>query len=63
MSARGYSGWKAMNRTRLIHELNELLQRDYGMEHTIEDPITVHDLALIVLALKEGRQKKGDRQA
>jgi hypothetical protein len=52
-----------MNRTRLIHELNELLQRDYGMEHTIEDPITVHDLALIVLALKEGRQKKGDRQA
>jgi hypothetical protein len=47
-----------MTKARLIHELNELLQRDYGMEQTIEDPITVRDLALIVLALKQGKVKK-----
>jgi hypothetical protein len=47
-----------MTKARLIHELNEVLQRDYGMEQTIEDPITVRDLAIIVQALKQGKVKK-----
>jgi hypothetical protein len=51
-----------MSRENLVRELNEVLQRDYGMEHTIEDPISVCDLALIVLALSRGKEgQQNDR--
>jgi hypothetical protein len=48
-----------MSKARLFHELNEVLQRDYGVDQTIEDPITVRDLAIIVQALKQGKTKGG----
>ena len=41
-----------MAKARLIHELNEVLHRDYGISQSIEDPITVRDLAIILQALK-----------
>jgi hypothetical protein len=47
-----------MTKARLIRELNDLLHRDYGMEQTIDDPITVRDLAIIVQALKQGKTKR-----
>src|SRR5688572_12759506 len=34
-----------MTKARLIHELNEVLRRGYGIDQPIEDPITVRDLA------------------
>lgn len=40
-----------MSRAVLITELNDPLQRDYGMDKVVEDPITVRDLAIIVQAL------------
>jgi hypothetical protein len=42
----------------LHKELNELLQHEYGIDQTITDPITVRDLAIIVQALKQGKEKK-----
>jgi hypothetical protein len=50
-----------MSRASLVKEINAVLRSDYGMEQTIEDPITVRDLALIVQALKQGkvREHKG----
>jgi hypothetical protein len=47
-----------MSKARLIHELNEVLHHDYGVEQSIEDPIMVRDLAIIVQALKQGKVKK-----
>jgi hypothetical protein len=47
-----------MSRANLIREINDLLQRDYGVKRTIEDPITVRDLAIIVQALKQGKLKE-----
>lgn len=46
-----------MSRARLIHELNEVLRKDYGVEQSIDDPISVRDLAIIVQALKQGKVK------
>jgi hypothetical protein len=48
-----------MTKARLIYELNEVLHRDYGISQSIEDPITVRDLAIIVQALKQ--RKDGRR--
>jgi hypothetical protein len=47
-----------MTKARLNHELNEVLQREYGVDRTIADPITVRDLAISVKALKQGKEKK-----
>jgi hypothetical protein len=47
-----------LTKARLIHELNEVLHRDYGISQSIEDPITVRDLAIIVQALKQGKVNK-----
>jgi hypothetical protein len=46
-----------MSKARLIHELNEVLRKDYGVEQAIDDPVTVRVLAIIVQALKQGRLK------
>jgi hypothetical protein len=46
-----------MSKARLIHELNEVLHNEYGVDRSIEDPITVRDLAIIVQALKQGKVK------
>jgi hypothetical protein len=47
-----------MSKARLIHELNEVLRTDYRVEQSIDDPLTVRDLAIIVQALKQGKEKK-----
>lgn len=47
-----------MSKARLIKELNDVLQQEYGIDQTITDPITVRDLAIIVQALKQGKEKK-----
>jgi hypothetical protein len=44
-----------MTKARLF---NEVLQREYGVDQTIADPITVRDLAIIVQTLKQGKGKK-----
>jgi hypothetical protein len=46
-----------MSKARLIHELNEVLRTEYGVEQSIDDPLTVRDLAIIVQALKQGKLK------
>ena len=48
-----------MSKARLVHELNEVLHRDYGIEQYIDDPSSVRDLAIIIQALKQGKVKKG----
>lgn len=50
-----------MSRATLVKEINAVLKSDYGIDQTIEDPITVRDLAIIVQALKRGkvREHKG----
>jgi hypothetical protein len=47
-----------MTKARLIHELNEVLHRDYGISQSVEDPIIVRDLAIIVQALKQGKVRE-----
>lgn len=47
-----------MTKARLLHELNEILHKDYGMEQSVNDPITVRDLAIIVQALKQGKVRE-----
>jgi hypothetical protein len=47
-----------MSKARLIYELNEVLHREYGIEQSIEEPITVRDLAIIVQALKQGKVRE-----
>jgi hypothetical protein len=52
-----------MSKARLIHELNEVLRKDYGVDQSIEDPISVRDLAIIVQALKQGKVRtRGNTQ-
>ena len=46
-----------MSRASLIHELNEVLRHEYGIDRVVEDPITVRDLAIIVQALKQGKRR------
>jgi hypothetical protein len=46
-----------MSKARLFRELNEVLRREYGVDQTIDDPITVRDLAIIVHALKQGKTR------
>jgi hypothetical protein len=36
------------DQARLIHELNEILRKEYGVEQSVNDPITVRDLAILV---------------
>jgi len=48
-----------MTKARLMDQLNEILHKDYGMEHfVVDDPITARDLAIIVQALKQGKVQK-----
>jgi len=48
-------------RASLIHELNEVLRREYGIDRTISDPIN-SDLAIIVQALKQGKRGSSKRE-
>jgi hypothetical protein len=48
-----------MSRASLIHELNEVLRREYGIDRHVSDPITVRNLANIVMALKQGKVRGG----
>ena len=50
-----------MTKARLIHELNEILRKEYGVEQSVNDPIAVRDLAILVQALKQGKVNKRAR--
>jgi hypothetical protein len=46
-----------MSRASLIHDLNEGLRDEYGFDRAVSDPINVRDLAIILMALKQGKAK------